>query len=152
MARSARPNRSNNQDDLAWRVIGLLNIYRLLVPMVLILLLFFNAPNRSVGTALPGLFLGISVAYFAFALVCIQPIQKRWPGEITDFQPIWTTPVNGLVPKPVDNKKPAARLPKAKTAAATPATSGLSWPAGRGRFFLVGCWRSFSISARSFIR
>jgi two-component system sensor histidine kinase PilS (NtrC family) len=69
------------QDELAWRVIGLLNIFRLLVPMVLILLLFFNAPNRSVGTALPGLFLGVSVAYFAFGLICIQPIQRHWPNH-----------------------------------------------------------------------
>jgi hypothetical protein len=29
-----------------------------------------------------------------------ESIQKRWPGEITSFRPIWTTPVNGLVPKP----------------------------------------------------
>jgi two-component system sensor histidine kinase PilS (NtrC family) len=66
--------------ELAWRVIGLLNIYRLLVPMVLILLLFFNAPDRSVGAVHPGLFLGICVAYFTFGLVCIQPIQRRWPS------------------------------------------------------------------------
>jgi len=66
--------------DLPWRVIGLLNIFRLLVPMVLILVFFFNAPDRSVGTVLPGLFLGICVAYFTFGLVCIQPIQSRWPS------------------------------------------------------------------------
>ena len=66
--------------DLPWRVIGLLNLFRLLVPMVLILVFFFNAPDRSVGTVLPGLFLGICVAYFTFGLVCIQPIQNRWPS------------------------------------------------------------------------
>jgi len=80
MARDARSVTRPDKDDLAWRVIGLLNIFRLLVPMVLILLLFFDAPSRSVGTVLPGLFLGISVAYFTFGLVCIQPIQRRWPG------------------------------------------------------------------------
>jgi len=73
---------TTESSDLAWRVIGLLNIYRLLVPMVLILLLFFNAPDRSVGTTHPGLFLGICVAYFTFGLVCIQPIQRRWPSEL----------------------------------------------------------------------
>jgi two-component system sensor histidine kinase PilS (NtrC family) len=66
--------------DLPWRVIGLLNVFRLLVPMVLILVFFFNAPDRSVGTVHPGLFLGISVAYFTFGLICIQPIQNRWPS------------------------------------------------------------------------
>jgi len=48
--------------------------------MVLVLLLLFDAPSRSVGTVLPGLFLGISVVYFTFGLVCIHPIQRRWPG------------------------------------------------------------------------
>jgi two-component system sensor histidine kinase PilS (NtrC family) len=81
-------------DELAWRVIGLLNIYRLLVPMVLILLLFFNAPNRSVGTALPGLFLGVSVAYFAFGLICIQPIQRRWPHH--EWMALFPLAVDGL--------------------------------------------------------
>jgi two-component system sensor histidine kinase PilS (NtrC family) len=81
-ANASRPADSQESSDLAWRVIGLLNINRLMVPMVLILLLFFNAPDRSVGTALPGLFLGICVAYFTFGLVCIQPIQRRWPSTM----------------------------------------------------------------------
>jgi len=80
MARDARSATRPDKDDLAWRVIGLLNIFRLLVPMVLVLLLFFDAPSRSVGAVLPGLFLGISVVYFTFGLVCIHPIQQRWPG------------------------------------------------------------------------
>ena len=76
----SRPADTAGTNDLAWRVIGLLNIFRLLVPMVLILVFFFNAPDRSVGTVHPGLFLGLCVAYFTFALVCIQPIQRRWPS------------------------------------------------------------------------
>jgi two-component system sensor histidine kinase PilS (NtrC family) len=75
----ARESRSL-PDELSWRVIGLLNLFRLLAPMVLILLFFFNAPNRSVGTAYPGLFLGICVAYFTFGLVSIHPIQRQWPS------------------------------------------------------------------------
>jgi two-component system sensor histidine kinase PilS (NtrC family) len=75
-----RPADIASSDDLAWRVIGLLNVFRLLVPMVLIVLLLLNAPDRSVGRLHPGLFLGMCVAYFSFALVCIQPIQRRWPS------------------------------------------------------------------------
>jgi two-component system sensor histidine kinase PilS (NtrC family) len=81
-------------DDLAWRVIGLLNIFRLLVPMVLILLLFFNAPNNSVGAVKPGLFLGICVAYFTFGLVCLQPIQRRWPGA--EWMALFPLAVDGV--------------------------------------------------------
>ena len=91
----SRPADAAGSSDLAWRVIGLLNIFRLLVPMVLVLLLFFNAPNSSVGTALPGLFLGIAVAYFAFALVSIQPIQRRWPGA--EWMALFPLAVDGIV-------------------------------------------------------
>jgi two-component system sensor histidine kinase PilS (NtrC family) len=94
MASPARLAAPKDPDDLAWRVIGLLNIFRLLVPMVLILLLFFNAPDRSVGATQPGLFLGIAVAYFAFALVCIQPIQRRWPG--TEWMALFPLAVDGI--------------------------------------------------------
>jgi len=66
--------------DLPWRVIGLLNIYRLLVPMVLLMVFFFDAPTRSVGTLYPGLFLGMCVAHFSFGLVSIYAIQRRWPS------------------------------------------------------------------------
>ncbi len=65
--------------DLPWRVIGLLNVFRLVVPMVLLLVFFFDAPTRSVGTLRPGLFLGICVAHFIFGIVCIHTIQRRWP-------------------------------------------------------------------------
>ncbi len=72
--------RPDEPKDLPWRVLGLLNIFRLMVPMVLLLVFFFDAPRRSVGTHNPGLFIGICAAYFAFALVSIQPIQRRWPS------------------------------------------------------------------------
>ena len=81
--------------DLPWRVIGLLNVFRLLVPMVLILVFFFNAPGRSVGSVLPGLFLGLCVAYFTFGLVCIQPIQSRWPSAA--WMALFPLAVDGIV-------------------------------------------------------
>jgi len=68
------------QADLPWRVIGLLNLFRLIVPMVLLLVFFFDAPTRSVGTHRPGLFLGVCAAYFVFAIVSIRTIQRRWPS------------------------------------------------------------------------
>jgi two-component system sensor histidine kinase PilS (NtrC family) len=66
--------------ELPWRVLSLLNVYRLLLPMLLLLVFFFDAPTRSVGNHQPGLFLAGAVAYFAFALVCIQSIARRTPS------------------------------------------------------------------------
>ena len=66
--------------DLPWRVIALLNVFRLLLPMLLLLVFFFDAPTQSVGRQQPGLFLAVAVAYFAFGLLCIVGIQRRAPS------------------------------------------------------------------------
>ena len=52
--------------ELPWRVLSLLNVYRLLLPMLLLLVFFFDAPTRSVGNHQPGLFLAAAVGDFAF--------------------------------------------------------------------------------------
>ena len=72
--------RTASNIELPWRVLSLLNVFRLLLPMLLLLVFFFNAPTNSVGAHQPGMFIGIAVAYFAFALVCIQTIQSRSPS------------------------------------------------------------------------
>jgi two-component system sensor histidine kinase PilS (NtrC family) len=72
--------RATSNIELPWRVLSLLNVFRLLLPMLLLLVFFFNAPTNSVGAHQPGMFIGIAVAYFAFALVCIQTIQSRSPS------------------------------------------------------------------------
>ena len=66
--------------ELPWRVLSLLNVFRLLLPMLLLLVFFFNAPSYSVGSQQPGLFLSVAVGYFAFGLVCIQTLQSRTPS------------------------------------------------------------------------
>ncbi len=66
--------------DLPWRVLSLLNVFRLLLPMLLLMVFFFDAPTHSVGRHQPGLFLALAVGYFAFALVCVQTIARRIPS------------------------------------------------------------------------
>ena len=81
--------------DLAWRVIGLLNVFRLLVPVVLVLVHTVTAPERSIGAARPGLFLGVCIAYFAFGLVAMQPIRQRWPSA--QWMALFPLAVDGVV-------------------------------------------------------
>ena len=78
-ARAAQAAQATDQADLPWRVISLLNVFRLLVPMVLLLVFFFDAAQHSVGGRLPGAFIGTCVAWFAFGIVSISTIQRRWP-------------------------------------------------------------------------
>ena len=57
--------RASEQMDLPWRVVSLINIFRLLAPMVLLLVFFFNAPNYTIGWRFPGMFLGVCAAWFS---------------------------------------------------------------------------------------
>ena len=78
--RSDRRPEPASATEFPWRVLGLMNVFRLMAPMVLLLVFFFDAPRRSIGTQYPGLFIGICAAYFAFGLVSIQVLQRRWPS------------------------------------------------------------------------
>ncbi len=64
--------------DLVWRVIGLLNLYRLLVPLVLLAMQGIASPVWSPVTAHPQLFVGACIAYFTAALLLIIARRLEW--------------------------------------------------------------------------
>jgi len=78
--RTIAPATSNPGADLAWRILGLLNAFRLMVPMLLLVVFFFDVERRSVGTVEPAMFLAVCIGYFAFALLCLQSLELRWPA------------------------------------------------------------------------
>jgi two-component system sensor histidine kinase PilS (NtrC family) len=64
--------------DLAWRVIGLLNLYRLLVPLVLLALQHFAEPGWGLVTAQPRLFVAACVTYFTAAVLLVIARRLQW--------------------------------------------------------------------------
>ena len=62
--------------DLAWRVIGLLNLYRLLVPAVL--LAMQSLTGWGLTTARPGLFVAACIAYFTAAVLLVIARRLHW--------------------------------------------------------------------------
>ncbi|HEV8018474.1 MAG TPA: HAMP domain-containing sensor histidine kinase, partial [Steroidobacteraceae bacterium] len=64
--------------DLAWRVIGLLNLYRLLVPLVLLAMQWFTGPSWGLPTARPQLFIGACIAYFTAAVLLVIARRLHW--------------------------------------------------------------------------
>jgi two-component system sensor histidine kinase PilS (NtrC family) len=64
--------------DLAWRVIGLLNIYRLLVPLTLLAMQSFAGPGWGLVTARPRLFVGACIAYFTAAVLLVIARRLHW--------------------------------------------------------------------------
>lgn len=63
--------------DLGWRVMGLLNLYRLLIPPVLYAIHWYTAPQPTVGGVHPRLFLACCILYFAAGLVLV--VAQRLP-------------------------------------------------------------------------
>ena len=64
--------------DLAWRVIGLLNLYRLLVPLVLLAMVALGGPAGGVVAASPQLFIGACIAYFTAAVLLVIARRLQW--------------------------------------------------------------------------
>src|SRR4051812_28412856 len=72
------PPAADPTHHLAWRVLALVNFSRLLVA-VLSSVMFVAVPPPRVGQAYPALFVGTTAAYFAFGLISIATVKRRWP-------------------------------------------------------------------------
>jgi two-component system sensor histidine kinase PilS (NtrC family) len=70
---------STSSAELAWRILSLVNLFRLLVPAVLGSLFVLTNPS-AIGQAHPSLFVGVTVAYFLFGVAAISSIRNTWPG------------------------------------------------------------------------
>src|SRR6185369_2455349 len=66
--------------DLAWRVIGLVNLYRLLVPLVLLAIVFLPASQAVLITTQPNLFLTSCVIYFFVGVLMVVARRLSWPS------------------------------------------------------------------------
>ena len=66
--------------DLARRVVGLLNLYRLLIPPTLLLISYLTEPQSTVGSAHPTLFLSTCALYFLFGIGLVLAQRLTWPN------------------------------------------------------------------------
>ena len=66
--------------ELAWRVLGLLNLYRLVFPSVLVALTLLASRPQLLGAAAPALYFSTLVAWFATGVLCIALLKTRWPN------------------------------------------------------------------------
>ena len=74
----AEPITRPDPADLAWRVLTLANLFRLLTPLLLGVLFVAISPS-PVGQARPVLFLGAAIGYFIYAVLSIGTVKQRWP-------------------------------------------------------------------------
>ena len=67
-----------NPGDLAWRIVGLASIYRLLLPPALYAIEMLTRPTPSVGAADPRLFVLICVTYWVLGGLVAFGGRGRW--------------------------------------------------------------------------
>jgi two-component system sensor histidine kinase PilS (NtrC family) len=66
--------------DLAWRVIGLVNLYRLLIPPALYTIYLYFGSTSSIGSLRPSLFLWTCVVYFAAGVAIVVGGRRLLPN------------------------------------------------------------------------
>ncbi|HTU68118.1 MAG TPA: PAS domain-containing sensor histidine kinase [Steroidobacteraceae bacterium] len=72
--------------DLAWRVIGLVNLYRLLVPPSLYAIVTFSGSAATLGGFHPQLFLWLLIVYFAAGIAIVAGGRRLLPNlRVTTF-------------------------------------------------------------------
>ena len=79
-AQTRPPGPTNEPSDLAWRVIGLVNLYRLLISSGLFVMGRFQATTESLGVRHETGLLAICLVYFAAGVALVLLRRKFWPG------------------------------------------------------------------------
>jgi len=67
-----------DESDLTWRVLGTLNVFRLILALVLIALFFAGDEPRLIGQRYPAVFSATAAGYLVFAIVTGLAIRGRW--------------------------------------------------------------------------
>lgn len=78
MKNPVEPEKTGGDPELAWRVLGLLNLYRLSIPSLLLALSLLTSPPL-LGAAFPAQFYVTLTAWFATGVICIGLLKTRWP-------------------------------------------------------------------------
>lgn len=74
----AHEQRPAEEPDLTWRILGTLNVFRLLLAVVLLGLFFASGDPRFFGDRYPALFSATAAGYLVFSVVSGLAIRQRW--------------------------------------------------------------------------
>ncbi|MGD8425626.1 MAG: hypothetical protein PVH13_10335, partial [Gammaproteobacteria bacterium] len=66
--------------EFAWRVLRLVNVYRILVSVFLLAMFLIADDPRLIGAVQPDLFFATALAYFVFGAMNDFAVTQRWPS------------------------------------------------------------------------
>lgn len=69
------------QADLAWRIVGLTNLYRLLAVLMLLAAHLLTEPTPVFGGNAPQLFRITLISYFVLGVLLVYAGRRHWPGR-----------------------------------------------------------------------
>jgi len=78
VAKDTLPQLNIDESDLTWRVIGTLNVFRMLLAVMLLALFFAADETRFFGGRYPALFSATAAGYLVFAFISGLAIRYRW--------------------------------------------------------------------------
>ncbi len=73
--------RATADGDLAWRIVGLANLYRLLLPPALYLIEMLTRPTPEVGASQPRVFIIVCIVYWVLGGLFAFGGRGRWPNR-----------------------------------------------------------------------
>jgi len=77
-ARESLPHLAIDESDLTWRVIGTLNVFRLILAVILLVLFFAGDDQKLFGERYPAVFSATAAGYLVFAIISGLAIRYRW--------------------------------------------------------------------------
>lgn len=77
-SRDALLQRAADEPDLAWRVLGTLNAFRILIVVALLVLFFAGGESRIFGHQYPTVFWITAAGYLGVAILFAISLQQRW--------------------------------------------------------------------------
>jgi two-component system sensor histidine kinase PilS (NtrC family) len=77
-AKESLPHLAIDETDLTWRVIGTLNVFRLILALILLALFFAGDDQRLFGERYPAVFSATAAGYLVFAIISGLAIRYRW--------------------------------------------------------------------------
>lgn len=77
---SSDPRSAPPPSDLAWRVVGLVNLYRILVASILLVVGSFEDARATLGVETPPAFTTICAAWLVVALLLVLVRRQYWPS------------------------------------------------------------------------